>query len=289
MPFPQPPRLKDKPAGPEFPADLRPKNPDRAAGVVLASMVLWTVLSIGATMLLIWILGPVLHLFRLSVLFLTGALICATWVGLSLGWRMGNLVVIAAMRETKIPSTSLYSPLVMRALELAAEWHLGQFRKHPSEQIPYIAHPAGVGMLLQKAGCDDETVAAGILHDAIEDCGVTEEELAVAMTPRVAELVAWVSEPPKTVPWAERKAAYREKLAKAPAEALRIAAADHAYNLRGILTIAETSVDVWKLFNADREQKIANEQEVLRIVSRTASPLVDAFADALRDVMALPA
>jgi (p)ppGpp synthase/HD superfamily hydrolase len=185
---------------------------------------------------------------------------------------------------------SIYSPLIIRALELAAQWHIGQFRKHPSEQIPYIAHPTGVGFMLQKAGCDDETIAAGILHDVIEDCGVTQEEVAVAMNPRVAELVAWVSEPLKPASWEERKAAYREKMLHAPIEALNIAAADHAYNLRGMLTIAGTSDDMWRMFNADRVKRIAHEQEVLRIIaSRTASPAVEAFAEALHDVMKLPA
>jgi len=182
-----------------------------------------------------------------------------------------------------------YPHLIMRAFELASRWHLGQTRKHPSEQIPYIAHPAGVGLLLSRAGADDETVAAGILHDVIEDCGVTKEELAVATSPRVAELVSWVSEPPKSIDWPERKRAYREQLAAAPQEALLIAAADHVHNLQSILTTVQTSEDVWSQFHVKKDAKIAHELAVYEIIAaKVRSPLVALYASALKEVEQLP-
>lgn len=182
-----------------------------------------------------------------------------------------------------------YPQLLTRALELAARWHEGQVRKHPSEQTPYIAHPASVGLLLMRAGADDETIAAGFLHDVIEDCGVTKDEIAVSMTPRVAALVGWVTELPKKTPWTERKLAYREHLRGAPPEALMIAAADHIHNLHSILETVQTSEDVWSLFHADKQTKIAHEREVYEIIrSRLSSPLVDLFASVLTEIEQLP-
>lgn len=183
----------------------------------------------------------------------------------------------------------IFPHLPMRALELAARWHQGQMRKHPSEQIPYIAHPAGVGMLLMAAGADDETIAAGILHDVIEDCGISKDELAVATTEQVADLVSWVTEQSKSLPWAERKRAYRERLADAPISALKIAAADHIHNLQSLLNAAQTSEDVWAMFHSDRVGKLANERAVYEVIAeRLDSPLVGLYQALLEEVDLLP-
>jgi len=177
----------------------------------------------------------------------------------------------------------------MRALELAAQWHQGQMRKHPSEQIPYIAHPAGVGMLLMAAGAESDTIAAGILHDVIEDCGITKEELSAATTNHVAEMVAWVTEPPKEMPWDDRKRVYRERLAEAPLAALEIAAADHIHNLQSILSAAQTSEEVWAMFHADKEAKLEHERAVYEVIAeRLDSPLVGLYRQVLREVSLLP-
>lgn len=184
--------------------------------------------------------------------------------------------------------TEWYPKLAIRAFELAAQWHEGQWRKHPHQQIPYIAHPAAVALLLQKVHADEETIAAGILHDVIEDCGVTAEELAGATTPRVAELIGYVSEI-KGPPWEERKRLYRQHLESAPIEALQICCADHIHNLFSMIDAAATSEDIWSLFHASQEEKIVHERAVLEIVrARLSSPLVELFAQAVDEVVHLP-
>ncbi len=189
------------------------------------------------------------------------------------------------MTETSIP----YPELVFRSLELAAQWHMGQWRKHPDEKIPYIAHPAGVGLLLARHGYDDEVVSAGILHDVIEDCGVTKEDLAEATTPRVADLVAWVSEPPKTVDVEERKAQYREQLADAPVDALAIKACDCIANLGSLLRASQATDEVWALFHQGREAKLAHEHAVLDIVTRRLDgPLAEMHQSILEHVESIP-
>jgi GTP pyrophosphokinase len=60
---------------------------------------------------------------------------------------------------------------------------------------PHFIHLAEVGWVLQTANLDRETIAAGYLHDSIEDRDYSQEQLARAIgDARVAELVAWVSE-----------------------------------------------------------------------------------------------
>lgn len=85
--------------------------------------------------------------------------------------------------------------LVCEAAELAARRHSGQQRKGHGEE-PYINHLAEVANLLSAAtdGADGELVAAGWLHDTLEDTDVTQEELALRFGPRVAGLVEEVTD-----------------------------------------------------------------------------------------------
>ena len=80
--------------------------------------------------------------------------------------------------------------LISEAAELAARRHNGMARKGRGNE-PYINHLAEVANLLAVAtdGADAELVAAGWLHDAIEDTETTREELAERFSDRVASLV----------------------------------------------------------------------------------------------------
>jgi (p)ppGpp synthase/HD superfamily hydrolase len=51
------------------------------------------------------------------------------------------------------------------AIGVALKAHQNQFRK--GTDIPYITHPLAVGIILAKAGCSDDVIAAGILHDTV--------------------------------------------------------------------------------------------------------------------------
>ncbi|MCK1655025.1 HD domain-containing protein [Bradyrhizobium sp. 149] len=80
--------------------------------------------------------------------------------------------------------------LISEAAELAARRHNGMARKGRG-QDPYINHLAEVANMLATAtdGADAELVAAGWLHDSIEDTDTTREELAQKFSDRVASLV----------------------------------------------------------------------------------------------------
>jgi guanosine-3',5'-bis(diphosphate) 3'-pyrophosphohydrolase len=80
--------------------------------------------------------------------------------------------------------------MVSEAAELAARRHNGMARKGRGSE-PYINHLAEVANLLSAAtdGADAELVAAGWLHDTIEDTETTRDELAQKFSDRVAALV----------------------------------------------------------------------------------------------------
>lgn len=163
---------------------------------------------------------------------------------------------------------NIYSPLLHRAMEFAAFKHDGQYRKHPILKIPYIAHPALVGLTLSKLGYADEVVAAGFLHDVVEDCGVTLEELETMFSAKVADLVDQVSEPKKNLSWRARKNAYRKKMKTADVEAVAIAVADHLHNLQSLNMAFDINPDSVNIFGASLKEKLDNEGKLVEIFKR---------------------
>jgi (p)ppGpp synthase/HD superfamily hydrolase len=122
--------------------------------------------------------------------------------------------------------------LVSEAAALAAQRHNGMARKGRGNQ-PYINHLAEVATLLAAAtdGADAELVAAGWLHDTIEDTETTAEELARKFTGRVARLVVEVTDD-MTLPKSERR---RRQIVDAPhksPDAKLIKIADKISNIR---------------------------------------------------------
>lgn len=69
----------------------------------------------------------------------------------------------------------------------AARWHRGQVRKYTGE--PYIEHPMAVAAFTTAAGGSPEAQAAALLHDVIEDCGVTQAQVQAVTSPYVGCLV----------------------------------------------------------------------------------------------------
>ncbi len=80
--------------------------------------------------------------------------------------------------------------LVQRAYEFAARAHKGQFRKSGE---PYITHSLAVAGLLADLNMSAETIAAGLLHDVLEDCDVELEQMEEAFGPLVARMVDGVT------------------------------------------------------------------------------------------------
>jgi len=99
--------------------------------------------------------------------------------------------------------------MISKAIAFANEKHAGQVRK--GSRIPYILHPLEAGIIISQIVFDEELIAAAILHDLVEDAGVTLDTIAQAFSPRVAQLVASQTED-KSRTWNERKQHTVEKL-----------------------------------------------------------------------------
>jgi (p)ppGpp synthase/HD superfamily hydrolase len=126
------------------------------------------------------------------------------------------------------------SPLTRDALAFADRWHAGQTRD--IDGIPFVTHPVEVACLLHEAGYPDEVVAAGALHDVLEDTDAQRSELEERFGARVAELVSAVSEDPSIEDPIERKAALREQVARSGEYAAAVFAADKISKARELRT-----------------------------------------------------
>lgn len=80
-----------------------------------------------------------------------------------------------------------YNDVVEQAVEFALKAHRDEKRK--SNGIPYILHPIEVAAISSRLTTEREVMAAALLHDTVEDAGVTKEQLLKKFGPRVAELV----------------------------------------------------------------------------------------------------
>lgn len=144
--------------------------------------------------------------------------------------------------------------VIEKAIIFATEAHEGQTRK--STDIPYITHPFAVGMLLQKAKCSNEVIAAGILHDTLEDTPATLDQLIENFGEKVASLVLAASEHDKSLPWEERKQHTIDALPNANTEEIQVITADKLHNLRSIRVDLELQGDsVWERFNRGKRQQ----------------------------------
>lgn len=79
---------------------------------------------------------------------------------------------------------------IKKAYDLAEGKHEGQFRKSGE---PYIVHPLNVAKILTTIYADSETIEAALLHDVLEDCDCTKEEMTAIVGPTVTKLVEGVT------------------------------------------------------------------------------------------------
>jgi guanosine-3',5'-bis(diphosphate) 3'-pyrophosphohydrolase len=124
--------------------------------------------------------------------------------------------------------------LLNRAYVYAMRAHGSQKR---ASGDPYFSHPLEVAAILTDLHVDDQTIAAAILHDTIEDTGTTREDIANRFGENIADLVDGLTKI-KKLDLVSKKAAQAENLRKlllavaADARVLLVKLADRLHNMR---------------------------------------------------------
>ena len=149
---------------------------------------------------------------------------------------LAPLLAAYRLRHPKAPAQR-----IIAAYELGAQAHTGQARKSGE---PYITHPVAVATILAELGLDDITLAAAILHDAVEDTGVTLDDLVLKFGPDVAAIVDGVTKLERLQFDSKeaQQAATMRKMLVAMAKDLRvllIKLADRLHNMRTIDAVGE--------------------------------------------------
>ncbi len=130
---------------------------------------------------------------------------------------------------------------IEKAFEMGALAHRDQKRKSGE---PYITHPVAVALVLAGLGLDDTTLAAAILHDSVEDTGITLDDLTEKFGPDVAAIVDGVTKLDRIQFDSKeaQQAATMRKMLVAMAKDLRvllIKLADRLHNMRTIDAVSE--------------------------------------------------
>jgi guanosine-3',5'-bis(diphosphate) 3'-pyrophosphohydrolase len=125
-------------------------------------------------------------------------------------------------------------PLIVRALEFAANKHRDQRRKD-AQASPYINHPIALANVLVHEGQvnDPVVLSAALLHDTVEDTQTTPSELRSAFGEKIAAIVEEVTDD-KNLPKAERKRLQVEHAAHISREAKLVKLADKICNVRDV-------------------------------------------------------
>ncbi len=135
--------------------------------------------------------------------------------------------------------------LIRDAYEFARQCHDGQLRESGD---PYIVHPVDAAMTVAELSMDGTSIAAALLHDVVEDCGIKNEEIALRFGDDVAKIVDGVTKlsqlslvRPDAVLWDEEvQAGNLRKMFLAMAEDLRVVVvrlADRLHNMRTLFAL----------------------------------------------------
>ena len=146
--------------------------------------------------------------------------------------------------------------IIRHAYEVAVKMHEGQFRRSGD---PYVQHPIEVAYILATMNTGPATIAAGLLHDVLEDTSMTKEEMEAEFGKEVVQIVDGVTKISKLKYMTKEKALAHnhEKLLLAMAKDIRvilIKLADRLHNMRTIQfhssiekqkTIAKETLDLY--------------------------------------------
>jgi (p)ppGpp synthase/HD superfamily hydrolase len=189
---------------------------------------------------------------------------------------------MADVHDPPMPSAPVQQ--ILAAARFAAEKHASQRRKGVAGE-PYVNHLIEVAQLIASSSdvLDPNLVMAGLLHDTIEDCGVTFQELEQQFGSDVASLVAEVTDD-KSLPQATRKALQVQNAPKKSVRAQVIKLADKISNLRSMLDSppADWSLERRRQYFEWAHQVVSGLRQPNRLLKAEFDDIYSKFEERLR-------
>lgn len=144
--------------------------------------------------------------------------------------------------------------LLIMAIDYANKMHAGDTRK--GTDMPYIVHPLEVMHNLYLMQASKILMAAGVLHDVVEDTDATISDIEKEFGPVIAKLVNSHTEQHKEWPWEKRKIKAMKEEQTLPKEMQMLALADKLANIRAMHHDYKVYGDeLWKRFNRGKDQQ----------------------------------
>lgn len=161
-----------------------------------------------------------------------------------------DLTVDELIRRVESYNPEANFELIRSAYHFAEKAHHGQKRSSGED---YIIHPLNVAMTLVKLKMDTDSLLAGLLHDVVEDCEITAEEIERSFSPSVANIVMGLTKISKIQfkTTEENQAENFRKMVVAMAKDLRVIIvklADRMHNMRTLQYVSN-----------EKQKKIAKE------------------------------
>lgn len=157
----------------------------------------------------------------------------------------GAATRLPGMNEESLPEVELSFvrnlPLARAAIEFAQAHHGPQRRE--GDSAVFLIHPLEVASLLARSRYPDHVVAAGVLHDVLEDTDAAAAELEERFGTDVAALVSLVSDDPSIDDEEERKDDVRERVRRAGGYAPVVYGADKVSKVRELRMLIATGLD----------------------------------------------
>jgi len=179
-----------------------------------------------------------------------------------------------------MPNNSLDTALFDKAAKFAVDAHAGTERR--GKGFPYILHPMEAAQIVSTITSDPELLAAAILHDTVEDTGVTFEQICENFGERVARLVRSetsleTGSNGEQLSWRERKQTSINLVKNSSFDAKIVSLGDKLSNIRTIAgDYAVVGDELWSRFHAPN-----GKQDLAWYYSNLAealSPLADTAA-----------
>ncbi len=136
--------------------------------------------------------------------------------------------------------------IIRRAWEFCVQHHSGQLR---ASGEPYVLHPLEVAQVLAEMKLDSTAIAAGLLHDAVEDTPVTTEDITEQFGEQVAHIVEGVTKIDK-IQFANREDRQAENVRKmllamvSDVRVVLIKMADRLHNMRTLQHLSARSAGI---------------------------------------------